>query len=130
MAFVTYILLAALYSGVQERFHPEILGRVASRALVVVLLEFGFIKLGCYLLNISGSSQVTDLFAYSGYKFVGFVLLYNQRVLLLLTMFVNSVVATVLFAFTRASSTIYLGVFLYAFGSNGFFLVRIFRFLI
>ena len=74
MAFVTYILLAALYSGVQDRFHPEVLGRVATRALVVVLCEFGFIKLGCYLLNLSGNHQVTDLFAYSGYKFVGYVL--------------------------------------------------------
>ena len=75
MAFVTYILLAALYSGVQSRFHPEILGRVATRALGVVVCEFAFMKLGCYLLNISGSHQVTDLFAYSGYKFVGYVCL-------------------------------------------------------
>lgn len=71
MALVTYILLAALYSGLQERFHPRILGQIASRALAVVVVEFGFIKLGCYLLNITGSSQVTDLVAYGGYKFVG-----------------------------------------------------------
>lgn len=71
MAFVTYILLAALHSGLQSRFHPEVLGRVASKALFVVLIEFGVIKLGCYLLNISGSHQVTDLVAYGGYKFVG-----------------------------------------------------------
>lgn len=71
MALVTYILLAALYSGLQERFHPRILGEIASRALAVVVVEFGVIKLGCYLLNITGSSQVTDLVAYGGYKFVG-----------------------------------------------------------
>ena len=82
MAFVTYILLAALHSGLQSRFHPEVLGRVASKALFVVLIEFGVIKLGCYLLNISGSHQVTDLVAYGGYKFVGcvkIVLLELQR---------------------------------------------------
>lgn len=73
MAFVTYILLAALHSGLQSRFHPEVLGRVATKALFVVLIEFGVIKLGCYLLNISGSHQVTDLVAYGGYKFVGYV---------------------------------------------------------
>lgn len=73
MALVTYILLAALTSGLQDRFHPEVLGRGASRALAVVLLEFVFVKAGCYLLNISGSSQVTDLVAYGGYKFVGYV---------------------------------------------------------
>lgn len=71
MACVTYILLAALHSGMEDRFHPEILGTVATRALMVVLTEFLFIKLGCYLLNIYGSSQVTDLIAYGGYKFVG-----------------------------------------------------------
>ncbi|KAL5485231.1 HRF1 [Sanghuangporus weigelae] len=111
MAFVTYILLAAWYSGVQDRFHPEILGRVASRALVVVLVEFGFIKLGCYLLNISGSSQVTDLFAYSGYKFVG-------------------VVSTVIFAFLSSSTTVYLAAFLYCFSANGFFLLRALKYVV
>lgn len=74
MALVTYILLAALQSGLQNRFHPKVLGEVASRALVVVLLEFVFFKTGCYILNITGSSQVTDLVAYGGYKFVGYVL--------------------------------------------------------
>ncbi|EJD02954.1 protein transporter yif1 [Fomitiporia mediterranea MF3/22] len=111
MAFVTYILLAALYSGIQAKFHPEILGRVATRALVVVLVEFGFIKLGCYLLNISGSSQVTDLFAYSGYKFVG-------------------VVTTVLFAFPSASKTVYLAAFIYSFSANGFFLLRALKYVV
>ena len=71
MAVVTYILLAALYSGLQDRFHPEVLGMVASRAIAMILVEFAVIKTGCYLLNITGSSQVTDLVAYGGYKFVG-----------------------------------------------------------
>ena len=52
MAFVTYILLAALYSGLNSRFHPEILGITASKALAVVLLDFCFVKSGCYFLNI------------------------------------------------------------------------------
>lgn len=52
MALVTYILLAALHSGLQSRFHPEILGVTASTALVVVLLDFAVIKFGCYILNI------------------------------------------------------------------------------
>lgn len=56
MALVTYILLAALYSGLQSRFHPEILGITASKALAVVLLDFIFVKLGCYFLNIQVSS--------------------------------------------------------------------------
>ena len=52
MAFVTYILLAALNSGLNSRFHPEILGVTASKALAVVLLDFIFVKGGCYFLNI------------------------------------------------------------------------------
>jgi hypothetical protein len=73
MALVTYILLAALQTGLQERFHPKVLGESASRALAVVLLDFAFVKIGCYFLNVQGSSQVVDLIAYGGYKFVGYV---------------------------------------------------------
>lgn len=49
------------------------LGESASRALGVVTIDFCFIKLGCYFLNVQGSSQVVDLVAYGGYKFVGCV---------------------------------------------------------
>lgn len=76
MALVTYILVAALQTGLQERFHPQILGSSASRALVVVLLDFLFVKGGCYLLNVQGPGQVIDLIAYGGYKFVGLVATY------------------------------------------------------
>jgi protein transport protein YIF1 len=90
MALVTYILLAALHSGLNSRFHPEILGVTASKALAVVLLDLMFIKGGCYFLNIpvcahtfteflmllltmqQGPSQMLDLLAYDGYKFVGY----------------------------------------------------------
>ena len=90
MAIVTYILLTALHSGIHAHFHPrvrfffsfhsfpvlniqisQILGESASRATVVVILDFCFIKLGCYILNIQGSSQAVDIVAYGGYKFVG-----------------------------------------------------------
>ena len=52
-------------------FFFQILGESASRATAVVLLDFCFIKLGCYILNIQGSSQSVDIVAYGGYKFVG-----------------------------------------------------------
>lgn len=44
MALVTYTLLSALASGLQSRFHPEVLGVSLSTALGVVLLEFLGIK--------------------------------------------------------------------------------------
>lgn len=71
MALVTFVLLAALQSGLEARFNPEILGLATSTALGVVLIEFAFIKGGCYFLSIRGQSQVVDLVAYGGYKFVG-----------------------------------------------------------
>jgi YIF1 len=73
MAFVTYILVAALQSGLQSRFHPEIFGVVATKAIVVLVLDFLLVKGGCYLLGIQGTNPIVDLIAYSGYKFVGCV---------------------------------------------------------
>jgi len=71
MAFVTYVLFVALSRGLQDRFHPEVLGTAASKALAVAIIDFIFVKTGCYILNIQGSGQVLDLIAYGGYKFVG-----------------------------------------------------------
>ena len=66
--FSIHILLSQLLINI---LFFQILGESASRATVVVLLDFCFIKLGCYILNIQGSSQAVDLVAYGGYKFVG-----------------------------------------------------------
>jgi len=108
MALVTYILLAALQSGLQERFHPEVLGQSASRALAVVLLDFVFVKMGCYFLNVQGPSQVVDLIAYGGYKFVGVIL-------------------TLMAGFLSLGRTVYGLVFMYSFFANAFFLLRSLR---
>jgi len=72
MSFVTYILLSALLYGLSGTFHPELLGYMASTAMGAVIFELVGLKLGCYLLNIS-NSQMLDLVAYSGYKFVGII---------------------------------------------------------
>jgi len=81
MAFVTYILLAAFHSGLQDRFHPEILGYNGSAAIMILLLELVLFKAGCYLLGVQGSGPVIDLIAYAGYKFIGYILL-NDRLML------------------------------------------------
>jgi protein transport protein YIF1 len=73
MALVTYILLAALHSGLRQRFNPEILGLGLSKAIAVLTVDFMVIKLGCYILNVPGQGQILDMIAYSGYKFVGYV---------------------------------------------------------
>ncbi|KAG7443013.1 YIF1-domain-containing protein [Guyanagaster necrorhizus] len=105
MALVTYMLIAAFHSGIQDRFHPKVLGELASGAFLVVLVDFGFVYLGCYFLNIQGSSQALDIIAYSGYKFVGVIL-------------------TIVFGFLNMGRTLYTIVFLYFFFANAFFLVR------
>ena len=71
MALVTYILLVAVHYGLQQKFDPTLLGQSASRAIAVVIVEFIFVKSGCYLLNVQGSAPAVDLVAYGGYKFVG-----------------------------------------------------------
>lgn len=108
MALVTYILVAALQNGLQERFHPEILGASATRALLVVLLDFLFVQCGCYLLNVQGTGQVIDLIAYGGYKFVGVIL-------------------TLFAGLLNLGPTIYAIVFLYAFAANALFILRSLR---
>ena len=48
MAIVTYILLTGLHAGVNSAkgFKPQILGESASRATLVVMFDFLFVKLG------------------------------------------------------------------------------------
>ena len=73
MSLVTYILLSTLVAGLRGQFQPELLGYTASVALAIVAVEILGLKLGCYLLSISNTSQLLDLVAYSGYKFVGVI---------------------------------------------------------
>lgn len=73
MSLVTYILLSTLIAGFRGQFEPELLGYTASKAMVVVIVEILGLKLGCYFLSISNQSQLLDLVAYSGYKFVGII---------------------------------------------------------
>lgn len=73
MSLVTYIFLQTLIAGLGGAFKPELFGYVATTALVVVVVEILGLKLGCYLLSISNESQLLDLVAYSGYKFVGVI---------------------------------------------------------
>ncbi|KAJ6567684.1 protein transporter yif1 [Mycena vulgaris] len=111
MALVTYILLCALHAGIQERFHPQVLGESASRAIMVVILDFVFVQLGCYFLNVQGPSQSIDVIAFGGYKFVGVIL-------------------TLLAGFVNVGRTLGLATFIYFFLANAFFLMRSLRSLV
>ncbi|KIY66320.1 YIF1-domain-containing protein [Cylindrobasidium torrendii FP15055 ss-10] len=111
MALVTYILISAFFSGLKNNFHPKVLGESLSSALAVVIVEFCFIYLACYFLNIQGTSQALDIIAYTGYKFVG-------------------VIATILANFLKPSRTVWAIIFLYFFSANAFFLLRSLRSLV
>jgi hypothetical protein len=74
MAFITYILLSTVLAGMRGSFHPELLGSTTSTALFVVVFEIVVLKIAMYLLSITNDSQLLDLVAYSGYKFVGVII--------------------------------------------------------
>ncbi|WFC97389.1 Protein transport protein yif1 [Malassezia yamatoensis] len=111
MAFVTYTIATSVIYGLRGRFHPENLGYTASRALAIVFIEFSAVKLGCYLLNIQGDHTVFDLVAYSGYKFVGTLL----------------VLAIGMLPLGRWA---YWLTFFYVFAANAFFLLRSLRYVV
>ena len=73
MALVTYILLSAMLAGFRGSFHPELLGSITTTAIAVIVFEIVCLKLAMYILSISNDSQLLDLVAYSGYKFVGII---------------------------------------------------------
>lgn len=109
MSIVTYILLSSVLAGLRGDFSPELLGVVGTKAFFVILLEFCFLKLGTYLLSISSESQFLDLFAYSGYKFIGIIL---------------ALLAEGFGSFAHWFT------FLYCFAANSFFLMRSLKYVV
>ncbi|KAF1929175.1 protein transport protein YIF1 [Didymella exigua CBS 183.55] len=116
MALVTYILLSTLLAGLRGAFHPELLGYTASVAVAVMAAEVVVLKTGTYLLAITSSSQLLDLVAYSGYKFVHVI------VSLLLSQLLASVGA--------GGYWLSWAVFAYFFSANAFFLLRSLRYVL
>ncbi|UZP37760.1 hypothetical protein NXS19_005576 [Fusarium pseudograminearum] len=110
MALVTYILLSTLIAGLNHQFQPELLGKTATISLIVVIVEIFFLKLGCYLLSISSQSQLLDLIAYSGYKFVGII--------------VTVVVAEILNGGKGTGGWVGWLIFFYTYLANSLFLMR------
>ncbi|GFR88305.1 protein YIF1B [Elysia marginata] len=71
MAFVTYLLVAGMVLGTQDRFTPEQLGTQASSALVWLIIEMLAFSLSLYVMNLKSGIKYLDIIAYCGYKFVG-----------------------------------------------------------
>ena len=73
MAVVTYVLLYTLIAGLRGAFKPELWGSISGTVLLIVLGEIALLRLAMYLLSINSESQLLDLVAYSGYKYVGVI---------------------------------------------------------
>nr|XP_002132175.1 protein YIF1B-like isoform X1 [Ciona intestinalis] len=74
MAYVTYILIAGISIGMTGKFTPEVLGIQASSALVWLAIEVGIVLLSLYIVNARTDLSTWDVIAYSGYKYVGMII--------------------------------------------------------
>lgn len=110
MALVTYILLSVLLAGFRGNFHPELLGSITTTAIAVILFEILCLKMAMYILTINNDSQLLDLVAYSGYKFVGII--------------ATLVASEILTPGRGTGGWVGWTVFVYTFLANAFFLVR------
>lgn len=73
MAYITYVFVAGLVLGMQQRFSPEQIGILASSALAWCLVELAVYSCTLYIIHVETSLRTLDLVAYSGYKFVGII---------------------------------------------------------
>ena len=111
MAFTTYVLLSTMIAGLNGKFKPELLGITFSNASVIIILELVLLWLGRYFLNINSESQIYDLVAYSGYKFVGVI--------------VTIAIAAISNGGKGTGGVVGWTVFGYTFMANAFFLVSL-----
>ena len=111
MALVTYILLSTVLAGLRGSFHPELLGSITTTAIAVVIFEIVLLKVAMYILNITNDSQLLDLMAYSGYKFVGII--------------VTLTLSEILSGGNGTGGLIGWTIFIYTFLANAFFLVNL-----
>jgi hypothetical protein len=74
MGFITYILLSSYAQAQYSEFHPDVIGLVASRTLVFLIIEIAALKAGCYLISAPISPPLIDLLAYTSYKFISVII--------------------------------------------------------
>ncbi|KAG8143742.1 hypothetical protein E2320_000935, partial [Naja naja] len=65
MAFITYLLVAGLALGTQNRFSPDLLGLLASSALAWLIVEVLAILVSLYIAAINTELTPIDLIAFS-----------------------------------------------------------------
>jgi len=73
MGFVTYIIFCAIVAGIARGFQPEMLGIIATKALVFFAVDVAVLRLGYYILA-NTTQSLLDCAALCGYVFVGVAL--------------------------------------------------------
>jgi len=75
MSCVTYVILFAIIMTTEAKgkFNPELLGGTMLKLFSLLVGEVLLMKLICYLMSISADVAFLDLIAYSGYKFIGII---------------------------------------------------------
>ncbi|XP_028396071.1 protein YIF1B-A-like [Dendronephthya gigantea] len=74
MSFVTYVLVAGLVMGTQDKFSPEQLGITATSAFLWSFVEVMAILFSFYICSVMAEIKALDLVAFCGYKYVGIIL--------------------------------------------------------
>lgn len=69
MSFITYALLIGLQKGLQAVFTPDLLIQSITRCLMLQIFETLLIKFGLSVMSVP--LPFLDIFAYTGYKYVG-----------------------------------------------------------
>jgi hypothetical protein len=69
MSLITYCLLCALLYGTAGEFNPEVIADVTTKCFITQLLEVAIIRFGFYMMQ--ATIPILDLFAYTGYKYLG-----------------------------------------------------------
>lgn len=82
MSYITYVVLAGIALGMQNRFSSEQLGIQASSALAYSIIEMLIYILTLYIGNISTSLSTLDLLALTGYKYSAIVSIVAGSILL------------------------------------------------
>jgi len=80
MAFITFILVAGISLGMQQKFSPELLGIQSSSSLGWLILEL-MVFTGCTYV-IQTDLKVLDLLTFCSYKFVGMIFILSTALLL------------------------------------------------
>jgi hypothetical protein len=73
MAIVTYILLVGVSYGLRNSFRPELLGFMASKSLIFIVIELLLVKVGGYVLGVSADISLLEVMAVIGYNYVALV---------------------------------------------------------